>query len=113
MTGLLNGWWIQRISAMVLTVCVAVHLLTMIIVVHGGLSAAAVIARLHGNLAWGVFYSVFVLAAASHVPVGLRRIAEEWLGWRGRPVHWGSVAIGLALAVSGLRAVLALVNGSV
>ena len=108
---MMSGWRIQRISAMVLALCVTVHLLTMILVVHGGLSAGNVIARLHGNLPWAIFYSVFVLAASAHVPVGLRRIAEEWLGWRGRSVFVGSAVVGIALAIAGLRAVFALVGG--
>ncbi|HEY3595977.1 MAG TPA: succinate dehydrogenase [Paraburkholderia sp.] len=112
MKAAISGWRVQRISAMVLALCVAVHLVTMIIVVHGGLSAEAVVARLHGNAAWGFFYAVFVLAAAAHVPVGLRRIAEEWLGWRGASVFAASVLIGLMLALAGLRAVFALVGGS-
>lgn len=108
---MMSGWRVQRISAMVLALCVVVHLLTMILVVHGGLSAGNVIARLHGNVAWAIFYSVFVLAASAHVPVGLRRIAEEWLGWRGRSVFVASVVVAIALAIAGLRAVFALVGG--
>jgi len=109
---MMNAWRLQRISAMVLALCVSVHLVTMILVVHGGLSAAAVLGRLHGNAVWAVFYALFVLAAAVHVSVGLRRIAEEWLGWRGRGVYLASVLVGVALAVAGLRAVYALVGGA-
>jgi fumarate reductase subunit C len=98
-------------SAMALALCVTVHLVTMIIVVHGGLSAAAIVERLNGNVAWGAFYSFFVIAAAVHAPIGLRRIAEEWLGWRGRSVVAVSAAVGVALALAGLRAVFALVGG--
>ncbi|CAB3755730.1 succinate dehydrogenase [Paraburkholderia humisilvae] len=111
MKAALSGWRVQRISAMVLALCVTVHLMTMIVVVHGGLSAGAILARLHGNGVWGLFYAVFVLAAAAHVPVGLRRIAEEWLGWRGASVFAVSALIGLMLAVAGLRAVYALIGG--
>jgi fumarate reductase subunit C len=108
----LDAWWLQRLSAMVLTVCVSVHLATMIWVVHGGLRASDVISRLHGNLAWGAFYSVFVIAAAVHVPIGLRRIAEEWLSWRGAWAERVSVGVGIALALAGLRAVYALIAGA-
>ncbi|WP_109477386.1 succinate dehydrogenase [Paraburkholderia sp. C35] len=108
---MMDAWRVQRISAMILTLCVAVHLGTMIYAVHGGLNSATILARLHGNLAWTVFYAVFVLAAAAHVPVGLRRIAQEWLQWRGRSVHVASVVIGIALALAGLRAVHALTGG--
>lgn len=105
-----SAWWWQRVSAMALALCVTVHLVTMIIVVHGGLSAAAIVQRLNGNLAWGAFYSFFVLAAAVHVPIGLRRVAEEWLGWRGNSVTAASAAVGVALALAGWRAVFALVG---
>jgi fumarate reductase subunit C len=111
MKAAVSGWRVQRISAMVLALCVTVHLVTMIVVAHGGLSAAAILARLHGNGVWGLFYAVFVLAAAAHVPIGLRRIAEEWLGWRGASVFALSMLIGLMLAVAGLRAVYALTGG--
>ncbi|MDQ7978612.1 succinate dehydrogenase [Paraburkholderia sp. SARCC-3016] len=111
MKAAMSGWRVQRISAMVLAVCVTVHLITMIAVVHGGLSAGAILARLHGNVVWGLFYAVFVLAAAAHVPVGLRRIAEEWLRWRGPGVFAVSVLVGLMLAIAGLRAVFALTGG--
>jgi fumarate reductase subunit C len=107
-----NGWWLQRMSAMVLTVCVALHLATMIWVVHGGLRATDVITRLHGNLAWGAFYAVFVIAASVHVPVGLRRIVDEWLNWRGAWAGIASVIVGIALALAGLRAVYALIAGT-
>lgn len=112
MNGSFNAWWLQRVSAIVLTLCVAVHLATMIWVVHGGLRAVDVIARLHGNLAWATFYAVFVIAAAVHVPVGLRRIADEWLNWRGVWASRASMVVGVALALAGLRAVYALIAGS-
>jgi fumarate reductase subunit C len=108
----LNGWWLQRLSAMVLTLCVSVHLATMIWVVHGGLRAVDVIGRLHGNIVWGVFYAVFVIAAAVHVPVGLRRIADEWLNWHGTWAARASMLVGIALALAGLRAVYALIAGA-
>ncbi|PTB19149.1 succinate dehydrogenase [Trinickia symbiotica] len=108
-----STWWWQRMSAMALAICVTVHLVTMIVVVHGGLNAAAIVARLHGNVAWGAFYAFFVLAAAVHVPIGLRRVAEEWLGWRGNGVGAASVAVGVALALAGWRAVFALVGSGV
>jgi fumarate reductase subunit C len=38
-------WVAQRVSAMVLAACVAVHLVTIIYAVRGGLSAAEMLAR--------------------------------------------------------------------
>ena len=56
-----------------------VHLVTIIYAVRNGLSAAEILARTRGSLAWGTFYAVFVFAAAIHGAIGLRTIAAEWL----------------------------------
>jgi len=102
-------WYWQRLSATVLALCVLVHLVVIIYAVHGGLSASAILGRTRGSVAFGAFYSIFVLACAVHVPVGLLRVAEEWLGWRGRSVLTASAAVSAALALMGLRAVYGVV----
>lgn len=100
-------WIGQRASAAVLALCVVVHLATIVYAVRGGLSAQEIYERVHGNHAWLAFYSLFVLAAAVHVPIGLRAIAIEWLGWRGRSRDVAWVGFSLLLAWLGLRAALA------
>jgi fumarate reductase subunit C len=102
-------WYLQRISAMVLALCVLVHLATMIHAVRGGLTAEEILGRTQGNWAFGVFYAVFVLACVAHVPVGLARIAREWLGWSEAAALWAARAFGALLLVTGLRAVYAVV----
>jgi fumarate reductase subunit C len=72
-------WYWQRMSAMVLAVCVLVHLATIIYAVHHGLSAAQILSRTRGSLLFGAFYIVFLAACAVHVPIGLAAILEEWL----------------------------------
>ena len=72
-------WYWQRISAMVLALCVIVHIGVMIYAVRGGLSAAEILARTRGNLGFAAFYTVFVLACVVHVPIGLAKVCEEWL----------------------------------
>jgi fumarate reductase subunit C len=76
-------WVAQRASAAVLGLCVLVHLATMIYAVRGGLTAAEILARTQGSIAWLAFYSIFVVAIVVHVPIGLRAVLGEWLGWRG------------------------------
>jgi fumarate reductase subunit C len=98
-------WLAQRGSAAVLALCVVVHLVTVIYAVRGGLSAAEILARTRGSAGWLAFYSLFVLAVSVHAPIGLRAVALEWLGWRGAARDWAVLAIGAALAASGLRAV--------
>jgi len=70
-------WLAQRLSAMVLAVCIAVHLGTIVYAVQGGISAAEIKLRLAGSEAWFVFYSVFVLAITVHAPIGLRAVLAE------------------------------------
>lgn len=103
-------WALQRFSAIVLALCVLVHLVTLIYAVRGGLSAAEILARTRGSVAWGSFYALFVLAVAVHAPIGLRTIAIEWLAWRGRALDIAAIAIGMLLAAFGLRAVWAVVQ---
>jgi fumarate reductase subunit C len=91
----------------VLALCVLVHLATIIYAVRGGLSAAEIFARTRGNHVWLVFYAVFVFAVAVHVPIGLRTIAAEWLGWRGRSRDICAFLFAALLAWMGLRAALA------
>jgi len=100
-------WLGQRASAAVLALCVVVHLATIVYAVRGGLSAEEIYARIHGSHAWLAFYSLFVLAAAVHVPIGLRAIALEWLHWRGRSRDIALAGFAALLAWMGLRAVFA------
>ena len=97
-------WIAQRASAVVLALCVLVHLVVIVYAMRGGLSAAEILGRTRGNAGWLAFYGVFVLAAAVHAPIGLRAIAMEWLGWRGRSLSIALHLVALALAVFGLRA---------
>ena len=99
-------WVAQRASAAVLAVCVLVHLATIIYAVRGGLTGAEILARTRGNAAWFGFYTVFVLAVAVHAPIGLRAVLAEWLGWRGRTRDLTLAVFAVALAGTGLRAVL-------
>ena len=98
-------WVAQRASAAVLGVCVLVHLATMIYAVRGGLAAADILARTQGNRAWFAFYALFVLAIVVHVPIGLRAVLGEWLGWRGASREAALVLLAVLLAFSGMRAV--------
>lgn len=103
-------WWWQRISAMVLAVCVLVHLIVIVYAVRGGLSAAEILDRTRGSIGFGAFYALFVVACAVHVPVGLANIAREWWGVGAAAALWGARAFGLLLLATGLRAVWAVVS---
>ena len=102
-------WAAQRLTAAILGFCVLVHLVTIIYAVRGGLSAADILARTHGNYLWAAFYGTFVVAAAIHGAIGLRTIAAEWLAFKGRAADGAMTLFALALAVLGMRAVVAVV----
>lgn len=102
-------WYWQRISAMVLALCVPVHIGVLIYAVHGGLSATAILARTRDNWGFAAFYAVFVVACAVHVPVGLANVAREWWGLGERPALWSARAVCVLLLWMGLRAVYAVV----
>jgi fumarate reductase subunit C len=104
-------WAAQRISALVLAVCVVVHLVTAIYAIRSGLTAAEILSRTRGSFGWGLFYGVFVAAMAVHAPIGLRNIIAEMTSWRGRSLHAAMTLLALALAWSGGRAVYAVVAG--
>jgi fumarate reductase subunit C len=97
----------QRLSAAVLAVAVSVHLATIIHAARTGMSAADVLARTHGSVAYLVFYAVFVLAVAMHAPIGLRNVLREWTAWRGRSLDIALALFALLLLVLGLRAGIA------
>ena len=96
-------WVAQRASAAVL----AVHLVTIIYAVRNGLSAAEILERTRGSVAWFAFYSVFVLAVTVHAPIGLRAVLDEWLRWRGRSRDLALLLFATLIAWTGMSAVLA------
>ncbi len=91
---------------MVLAFCVLIHLATMIYAVRGGLTAAEILSRTQASTAWFAFYTLFVLAVAVHVPVGLRTVLNEWSGWRGASRDAALCIFSLFLLSFGMRAVL-------
>lgn len=99
-------WMAQRATAAILAMCVVVHLATIIYAVQGGLSAAEILGRTRGSAGWLAFYSLFVIAAAIHAPIGLRPVLGEWLRWRGTSREVFVLSFGIFLLWTGMRAVL-------
>jgi fumarate reductase subunit C len=99
---------LQRASAAVLAVAVAVHLATIIYAVRGGLTAGEILARTQGNRAYLALYALFVVAVAVHAPIGLRNVLREWLGWKSPTCDAALLVFCATLLVGGLRAVAAL-----
>ena len=100
---------LQRLSALVMVPLVLGHLGLMIYAIQGGLSAGEILSRTQGSAGWAVFYGTFVVAVAIHAAIGLRNIAEEWLGARGPALAGFAWAAFFALLAMGARAVWAVV----
>ena len=99
----------QRISAAVLLPLILVHLATILYAVDSGLTAAEILARTRGSLLWGLFYGLFVAAAAVHAGVGLRSVIREWTPLKGLAPDGLAWLFALLLAALGFRAVYAVV----
>jgi fumarate reductase subunit C len=99
----------QRLSAALMLPLVLVHLVVIFYAMRRGFSAAEILARTRGSLAWTAFYGVFVVAAAVHAPIGLRTVLAEWTPIGGRTRDFAAIAFGILLVGLGLRAVAAVV----
>jgi fumarate reductase subunit C len=99
----------QRLTAALMVPLVLVHLAVIFYAIRNGLSAADILARTRGSVAWGVFYGVFVVAAAVHAPIGLRTVLGEWTPLGARTCALAATAFGLLLLALGLRSVAAMV----
>jgi fumarate reductase subunit C len=97
----------QRATAAVMVPLVAVHLVVIFWASGHGLTAAEVLSRTRGSVAWAVFYGTFVAAAAIHASIGLRNILAEWISLRGRALDVVAWLFGAALLGLGLRAIVA------
>jgi fumarate reductase subunit C len=99
----------QRLTAAIMLPLLLVHLAVIFYAMRKGFSAADILARTRGSIAWAVFYGVFVAAAAVHAPIGLRTVLAEWTPLGARTRDLMAVAFGLLLLGLGLRAVVAVV----
>jgi fumarate reductase subunit C len=99
----------QRLTATLMVPLIVVHLIVIIYATNRGLSAAEILGRTRGSIAWGLFYSLFVVAASIHGAIGVRGVAREWFGWRETALDRLMWLFGVVLIVLGLRAVVAVV----
>ncbi|KLN58451.1 succinate dehydrogenase [Variovorax paradoxus] len=98
---------LQRLTAMVMAPFVFVHVGIILYAVRGGLTAGEILSRTQGNWFWIVFYGLFVLSVAIHVPIGIRNILIEWLRLGRAAASAVGLVFGVALLILGLRAVAA------
>ena len=111
-TGILQAklWYAQRISAMVLGICVAIHLLIIFYAIRGGLSAQEILGRTQGNVLFAIFYEIFVIACFIHAPIGIANIVQETFPRSGmaKPLAW---VLALLILILGTTAVTGVFTG--
>ena len=91
-----------------LAVGVLVHLVTIAVAVHGGLSGAEIVGRVGGSVVWLLFYGCFVVTVAVHAAIGLRGVLRETTRLSRVAIDTVALVSGLLLLLTGGEAVLAL-----
>ena len=99
----------QRLTAALMVPLVLVHVIVIFYATRKGLSAADILARTRGSIAWASFYGAFVVAAAIHASIGIRNVLTEWSPLRDRGAGLLASAFGVLLFLLGARAVVAVV----
>ncbi len=99
----------QRATAAVMAPLLIVHLAVIFYATRNGFSAADILSRTRGSIAWAAFYGLFVLAVSIHASIGVRNILSEWTPLPERRADACAVFFALVLALLGLRAVAAVV----
>lgn len=97
----------QRATAAAMAPMIVVHIAVIFYATRHGLTAADILARTTGSIAWGAFYALFALAASIHAAIGVRNVLTEWLAMDHRGAGMASFVVGLGLLGLGLRAVAA------
>jgi len=100
----------QRLTAAIMVPMIMLHLAVIFYATRQGLTAADILSRTRGSVAWALFYGTFVLAASSHASIGIRNILTEWSPLKDRAASVSAIGFGLLLGALGLGAVAAVVS---
>ncbi len=99
----------QRLTAALMAPLILVHIAVIFYATRKGLTAADILARTRGSVAWASCYGIFVAAAAVHAAIGVRNVLTEWSPLRDRAAGICATVFGLLLLLLGFRAVAAVV----
>jgi fumarate reductase subunit C len=99
----------QRTTAAIMAPLILVHIAVIFYATRQGMSAADILARTRGSVAWAAFYGLFVVAVSIHASIGVRNVLGEWSPLSERRAGNCAIVFGLLLAALGIRAVAAVV----
>src|SRR5215467_4656357 len=99
----------QRLTAALMVPLVLVHIVVIFYATRKGMTAADILARTRGSIAWASFYGAFVVAVAIHAAIGVRNVLTEWSPLKQRSADIFASGFGALLLLLGARAVVAVV----
>ncbi len=99
----------QRLTAALMAPLVLVHIAVIFYATRHGMTAADILSRTRGSMAWAAYYGIFVAAVSIHAAIGMRNIVCEWAPVTERRAGSFAIAFGVLLAVLGARAIAAVV----
>ncbi len=99
----------QRLTAALMVPLVLVHVVVIFYATRQGMTAADILARTRGSIAWASFYGAFVVAVAIHAAIGVRNVVTEWSPLKDRSAGALAAVFGLLLLLLGARADAAVV----
>lgn len=99
----------QRATAALMAPLVLGHIAVIFYATRQSLTAADILSRTHGSVAWASYYGLFVAAASIHASIGVRNVLAEWSPLTDRGAGVFAVVLGLLLAALGFHAVVTLV----
>ena len=99
----------QRLTAALMVPLVVVHVAVIFYATRKGMTAADILARTRGSIAWASFYGAFVVAVAIHAAIGVRNVLTEWSPLEDRAAGIFASVFGALLLLLGARAVAAVV----
>ncbi len=99
----------QRATAALMVPLVLIHIAVIFYATRQQMTAADILSRTHGSLAWASYYALFAAAVSIHASIGVRNVLAEWSRLTERLAGQIAIVLGIALALLGAHAIFALV----
>jgi fumarate reductase subunit C len=99
----------QRATAALMVPLVLIHLAVIFYATRQQMTAADILSRTHGSIAWASYYALFVAAVSIHASIGVRNVLAEWTPLGDRHAGQFAIMFGIVSALLGAHAIFALV----
>jgi len=99
----------QRSTAALMVPLVLIHIAVIFYATRQQMTAADILSRTHGSVAWASYYALFVAAVSIHASIGVHNVLAEWSPLTERRAGQIAIVFGALLALLGAHAIFALV----